>query len=194
MSFLKNLDKYQIILASKSPRRQNLLKELNIDFSIVTKEVEEVYPDNLVKEDIPVYLAQIKASAFSGDIADNTLIITADTIVWVDNTILGKPENYDDAFKMLQTLSGNVHTVYTGVCIKTKEKTEIFYAKTDVFFKNLSNDEIEYYLKKYKPFDKAGSYGIQEWIGYVGIEKINGSYFNVMGLPVQMLYEKLKEF
>jgi septum formation protein len=194
MSFLKNISKYKIILASKSPRRQNLLKELNISFNIVTKDINEVYPDNLIKQDIPLYLAKLKASAFDNKITGNELIITADTIVWVNNTILGKPENYDDAFKMLQTLSANVHTVYTGVCLKTKEKTVAFYAETDVYFKKLTIEEIDYYLKKYKPFDKAGSYGIQEWIGYIGIEKINGSYFNVMGLPVQMLYEKLKEF
>ena len=192
MAFLDNLNNYQIILASQSPRRQNLLKELNIRFDILTKDIEEIYPDHLVREDIALYLAELKASAFDQDIQENQLIITADTIVWVNDHILGKPTNYENAFAMVETLSGNKHTVYTGVCLKLKNKQKSFYASTDVFFRKLDTTEIKYYLNTYKPFDKAGSYGIQEWIGYIGIEKINGSYFNVMGLPIQKLYDELK--
>lgn len=194
MALINNINKYKIILASQSPRRQTLLKELKIDFDIIIKEVDEVFPSHLVKEEIPVYLAKLKASAFDAIIEANQLIITADTIVWVDDTILGKPTNYDDAFNMLQTLSGNKHTVYTGVCLKSKDKTETFWASTDVYFRDLEAEEIKYYLDNYKPYDKAGSYGIQEWIGYIGIEKIDGSYFNVMGLPVQKLYDHLIDF
>jgi len=194
MAFLKNIDKYQIILASQSPRRQKLLKELQINFEIIVKEIDEVYPEHLVKEEIAVYLAEQKAAAFNGDITDNQLIITADTIVWVNNHILNKPSNYEHAYKMLETLSNNRHTVYTGVCIKTKAKTKTFWASTDVYFSKLDKVEIEYYIENYKPFDKAGSYGIQEWIGYIAIEKIEGSYFNVMGLPIQKLYHELKTF
>ncbi len=192
MTLLNNLSKYNIILASQSPRRQNLLKELEFDFSIQIKEVEESYSEELVKQDIPVYLSKLKAAAFNNSIEDNDLIITADTIVWVNNGVLGKPKDRTDAEHMLRTLSDNSHTVYTGVCLKTKENEHTFWASTDVYFRELESDEITYYLDKYKPYDKAGSYGIQEWIGYVGIERINGSYFNVMGLPIQKLYDELK--
>lgn len=188
---LKN--KYHLILASNSPRRQNLLKELELDFEIKTKDVEENFPSNLVKEEIPLYLAKLKAEAF-GKLEENELLITADTIVWVNNHILEKPVDYNDAVKMLEILSDNKHTVYTGVCLKTNKKEKTFWASTDVYFRKLEKEEIEFYIKKYKPFDKAGSYGIQEWIGYIGIEKINGSYFNVMGLPIQKLYDELKKF
>lgn len=184
---------YNIILASNSPRRQNLLNELHFDFEIRVKEVEEKYPDNLKEQEIPVYLAKLKANAFA-DIGENDLLITADTIVWVNKQVLGKPYDYSEAFQMLQTLSGNRHTVYTGVCLKSKTKERVFWSSTDVYFRDLEKEEIEFYLEKYKPYDKAGSYGIQEWIGYIGIEKINGSYFNVMGLPIQKLYDELKKF
>lgn len=192
MTLLNNLSNYQIILASQSPRRQNLLKELELDFRIDVKEVEENYPDHLLKEEIPVYLSKLKASAFNESIKQNEIIITADTIVWVNNSVLGKPKDKDDAVKMLKTLSDNKHTVYTGVCLKSIAFEKTFWAQTDVYFRKLDTEEIEYYLDKYKPYDKAGSYGIQEWIGYIAIEKIEGSYFNVMGLPVQKLYEELK--
>jgi septum formation protein len=185
---------YQIILASQSPRRQQLLKELGLNFTIDVREVDEVYPMHLQREEIPVYLAQLKAKAFENNISGNQLVITADTIVWLNNQVLGKPVDFNDAFKMLQTLSGNTHTVYTGVCLKSLTKETTFWAKTNVHFKQLSDDEITYYLNTHKPYDKAGAYGIQEWIGYIGIEHIEGSYFNVMGLPVQKIYEHLKQF
>ncbi len=194
MDFLSNINKYQIILASQSPRRQKLLKEIIINFSIKTKQIDEVYPPNLIKEEIPIHLAKLKASVFNSEITDKQLIITADTIVWVNNSILGKPANYNQACKMLKTLSNNKHTVYTAVCLKTKSKTKTFWASTHVFFKKLTHKEISFYIENYKPYDKAGSYGIQEWIGYIGIEKIDGSYFNVMGLPVQKLYDELSNF
>lgn len=194
MTFLNNIKKYNIILASQSPRRQNLFKELKFDFTIEIKEVDEIYPNHLIKEEIPTYLAELKAAAFNETITDDQLIITADTIVWVNNSILGKPKNYNDAYSMLETLSGNKHTVYTGVCLKSKNKTTTFWSSTDVYFRKLESNEIEFYLENYKPYDKAGSYGIQEWIGYIGIEKIEGSYFNVMGLPIQKLYDELKNF
>lgn len=185
---------YQIILASQSPRRQQLLKELGLEFTISIKEVDEFYPQHLQREEIPVYLAQLKAKAFENSISENQLVITADTIVWLNNQVLGKPADYDDAYKMLQSLSGNTHTVYTGVCLKSLQKETSFWAQTHVHFKELSHNEITYYLNTHKPYDKAGAYGIQEWIGYIGIEHIEGSYFNVMGLPVQKLYEQLKRF
>lgn len=193
MTLLNNLSKYQIVLASQSPRRQNLLKELELDFTIDIKEVEETYPEHLQKEEIPVYLAKLKGAAFSDSIKKDQLVITADTIVWVNNGVLGKPNDRNDAESMLKTLSDNKHIVYTGVCLKTTTFEKYFWASTDVYFRKLENEEIEYYLDKYKPYDKAGSYGIQEWIGYVGIERIDGSYFNVMGLPVQKLYDELKK-
>ncbi len=188
------LNKYQIILASQSPRRQQLLKELGLNFSIEVREIDEVYPAHLQREEIPVYLAQLKAKVFENSLSKNQLVITADTIVWLNNHVLGKPTDFDDALNMLQSLSGNTHTVYTGVCLKSLSKETTFWAKTDVHFKVLSEEEITYYLKTHKPYDKAGAYGIQEWIGYIGIEHIEGSYFNVMGLPVQKLYEHLKRF
>ncbi len=193
MTLLSNLSKYNIILASQSPRRQNLLKELEFDFSIQIKEVEETYPKELIKEAIPVYLSKLKAAAFSDSISDKDLVITADTIVWVNNSVLGKPEDRADAERMLSIVSDNSHVVYTGVCIKTKDSERTFWASTEVYFRKLDQEEIIYYLDKYKPYDKAGSYGIQEWIGYVGIERIDGSYFNVMGLPIQKLYDELKK-
>ncbi|PKP09770.1 MAG: septum formation protein Maf [Bacteroidetes bacterium HGW-Bacteroidetes-4] len=185
---------YQIILASQSPRRQQLLKELGLNFTIEVREVDEVYPMHLQHEEIPVYLAQLKAKAFENNISGNQLVITADTIVWLNNRVLGKPSGFDEAFNMLRALSGNTHTVYTGVCLKSIAKETTFWAKTDVHFKTLSDEEITFYLNTHKPYDKAGAYGIQEWIGYIGIEHIEGSYFNVMGLPVQKLYEQLKRF
>jgi len=194
MTFLNNIADYKVILASQSPRRQNLFKELNVNFEIVVKEIDEVYPLQLTKHEIPLYLSALKASAFDPEIESNQLIITADTIVWVNNSVLGKPVSYNDAYKMLETLSDNKHTVYTGVCLKSITKTKTFWASTDVYFRKLEADEIKYYLENYKPYDKAGSYGIQEWIGYIAIEKIEGSYFNVMGLPIQKLYDELKHF
>lgn len=183
-----------MILASKSPRRQFLLKELGLDFEVRTKEVDESFPETLKAQEIPLYLCQKKADAFDEELNDNTIVITADTIVWVEGQVLNKPENYEDAVRMLQLLSGKMHEVYTGVCLKSKHKSKSFYALTKVYFKELSRQEIDYYINNYHPYDKAGSYGAQEWIGYIAVEKIEGSYFNVMGLPVRELYEELLKF
>lgn len=186
--------KYNIILASQSPRRQYLLKELGFDFEVKTKEVDEDFPEYMRRYEIPLYLCEKKAAAYNEELGDNQLLITADTIVWMDNNALNKPKDREDAIRMLNILSGRMHEVITAVCLKSKEKMKSFYAVTDVFFKDLTSEEIEYYVDNYKPYDKAGAYGAQEWIGYIGIEKIHGSYFNVMGLPVKELYEELMRF
>jgi septum formation protein len=185
---------YKIILASKSPRRQELLAGLNLPFEVVIHEVDEIFPDSLSMEEIPVYLAKLKSEPFDDELNGETLVITADTIVWIDGAVLGKPIDYKHAAEMLRHLSGRKHVVITGVCLTSKEKQITFSALTDVYFKNLSDGEIDYYLTNYQPYDKAGSYGVQEWIGYIAIERIEGSYFNVMGLPVQRLYEELLKF
>ena len=183
---------HKFILASKSPRRRNLLKALNVDFEVCTDfEVDEAFPETLRNQDIAIYLAELKSKAFNRELKDNEILITADTIVVHNNTVINKPDDQEEAFKMLKTLSGSMHTVYTGVCIKSGNKSVSFYSETEVFFRKLESEEIRYYVETFKPLDKAGAYGIQEWIGYVGIEKINGSYFNVMGLPVQKLYSEL---
>ena len=187
-------DRYKVVLASKSPRRQALLKEIVPEFSIMLRDTAETYPPTLVGGQIVEHLAKLKASAFDGELADNQLLITADTIVWIDNMVLGKPKDRSEAIDMLKRLSGRRHTGVTGVWVKTTNKTKVFNVATDVFFRQLDDSEIAYYVDNYKPFDKAGSYGVQEWIGYVGVERIEGSYFNVMGLPVQRLYQELKEF
>ena len=195
MSDIKSItDRYRVVLASKSPRRQALLKEIVPEFSIMLRDTAETYPPTLVGAQIVEHLAGLKASAFDSELADDQLLITADTIVWLDGSVLGKPQYRSEAIDMLQRLSGRKHTVYTGVCLKTTQKTNVFSVATDVFFRQLDQSEITYYVDTYKPFDKAGSYGIQEWIGYVGVERIEGSYFNVMGLPVQRLYQELKKF
>lgn len=186
--------KKNIILASKSPRRQHLLKDLGVDFEIRTKEVEEVYPPELEREQVALFLSELKATAFTLDLTDNDILITSDTIVCLDDRIIGKPKDRNDAFNMLSDLSGNKHEVITAVTLTSKSKQHSFFVETEVYFKTLSNFEIDYYINKYQPFDKAGSYGIQEWIGYIGIEKIVGSYFNVMGFPVKEVYEALDEF
>ncbi|MDB4533736.1 Maf family nucleotide pyrophosphatase [Vicingaceae bacterium] len=185
---------WNIILASKSPRRQNLLKELGFEFEIKTKEIEEIYPPELEREDVAVFLSKLKASAFISDLKENDLVLTSDTIVCLNDEIIGKPTDRSDSIKMLGKLSGNKHEVITAVTLTSVDKQHTFYDVTEVYFKELSSEEIEYYVDNYKPFDKAGSYGIQEWIGYVGIEKINGSYFNVMGLPVKRVYDEILKF
>lgn len=182
---------HRIILASGSPRRQQFLKELDIAFEIQLKDIEEIYPEHLQASEITNFLAKLKASAFVADLQENDILITSDTIVWLNNKALGKPKDYDDAFEMLTEMSGKTHKVITSVCIKTTEKEIVFYDETLVTFTALSSEEIKYYLNNYKPFDKAGSYGIQEWIGLVAIEKIEGSYANVVGLPTHRLYEEL---
>lgn len=191
---MENLKKYHFILASKSPRRQYLLKELGVSFEIAIKEVDESFPEHLQAEQIPLYLCEKKAAAFDKEILDNTIVITSDTIVWVENKVLNKPENYEDAVRMLELLSGKMHKVYTAVCLKSNHKIKTLYVCTNVYFKNLSLEEIDFYIKNYNPYDKAGAYGAQEWIGYIAIEKIEGSYFNVMGLPLKELYEELLLF
>jgi len=190
----EKLKKYNIILASGSPRRQQFFKDLDLDFEIRLKEVEEIYSDNLKAEEITNYLAELKANVFLGELSDNDILVTSDTIVWHENKALGKPKDYADAFKMLQSLSGKTHEVITSVCIRTNAKTDTFYEVTKVTFNTLTDEAITYYLDNYKPFDKAGSYGIQEWIGLVAIARIDGSYANVVGLPVDKVYQHLLTF
>ncbi len=191
MTLAEKLKGHKLILASKSPRRQQLLKGLDIDFEVRTKDVDESYPSSLKDEEIPEYLANKKAAAFKDELKDNDILITCDTIVSLNGEVLEKPSDYDHAFEMLSKLSGKMHTVYTGVYITTTASQIAFTDKTEVYFKQLTKEEIDYYITQYKPFDKAGSYGIQEWWGYVAIEKINGDFFNVMGLPLRLVYEKL---
>lgn len=190
-----NLDKYHIILASNSPRRKELLAHLGIEFSVRTIEgIDESYPDGLSDEDVALHIAEKKMNAYRLSMKADELIITADTIVCVDGAILGKPADDDEAKKMLRTLSGREHKVITGVAVSTQDRTETFAATTTVRFADLTDEEIEFYVANYKPTDKAGAYGIQEWIGYIGVESISGSFFNVIGLPVQRLYKVLKKF
>lgn len=192
---LDNLKKYRIILASASPRRKELLSGLDIDFEVRSlPSVDESFPAELQGGDIPLYISRKKADAYRPQMASDELVITADTIVWLGGVALGKPTGKDDARRMLRNMSGKTHSVFTGVTITTKEVQRSFVAQSDVTFSVLTDEEIEYYIEKYKPMDKAGSYGAQEWIGYVGMQNIVGSYFNVMGLPVQRLYAELKSF
>lgn len=191
---LDNLKKYKVILASNSPRRKELLSGLGIEYQVkAMPDVDESFPDTLVGEAIPAYIAQAKANAYQPIMGADELVITADTIVWIDNEVLGKPESREDAICMLRKLSGASHQVITGVCITTIDWQKSFTATTDVTFAKLTNEEIEYYVDNYAPMDKAGAYGVQEWIGFVGVESISGSYFNVMGLPIQRLYGELKK-
>ena len=190
----EKLKNYKIILASGSPRRQQFFKDLDLDFEIRLKEIEEIYPPNLIEEDITDYLAVLKSDAFEGELQENDLLITSDTIVWHEKKALGKPKDYQDAFLMLQSLSNKTHKVITSVCFKTKNDLKVISETTKVTFHPLSDAEIKYYLDHYKPFDKAGSYGIQEWIGFIGVAKIDGSYPNVMGLPVDKVYQYLSSF
>ncbi len=186
----ERLKNYNIILASASPRRKQFFKDLNLNFTIQLKPVKETYPSDLKETEITDYLANLKAEAFT-NLAKDDVLITSDTIVWLNNKALEKPKNETEAFKMLSALSGKEHKVITSVSIKTNIFQKIFNDTTSVFFKELSDAEIKYYIKNYQPFDKAGAYGIQEWIGFIGIKEIKGSYFNVVGLPVHKLYEEL---
>tara|TARA_R110002073_G_scaffold128999_3_gene275050 strand:- start:4577 stop:5161 length:585 start_codon:yes stop_codon:yes gene_type:complete len=186
----EKLSNYNIILASGSPRRQTFFKQLDVPFSIQIKEVEEIYPEHLKAADITDYLADLKSKAFT-DLQENDLLITSDTIVWFEERAIGKPTDKEDAFQMLKAMSGKSHDVFTSVSIKSASFQQIFNDKTKVEFEKISDEEILYYLENYKPFDKAGSYGIQDWIGLIGVKKIEGSYFNVMGLPVHKLYKEL---
>ena len=190
---LDNISKYKIVLASNSPRRKELLGGLGVKFEVRTLSgIDESYPEDLRGEDIPKYISGKKAEAYCAVMADDELIITADTIVYDNEMVLGKPKDDADAKRMLRQSSGHAHDVITGVSIVTKEKTVQFASTSKVYFSELTDEEIDYYVDNYKPFDKAGAYGIQEWIGYVGVTRIEGSYFNVMGLPVQRLYTELK--
>jgi septum formation protein len=185
------LANYTLILASGSPRRQQFFKDLDLNFEIRLKEIEEVYPPELQAEAITNYLAELKASAFEGELKENEILITSDTIVWYNNKALGKPKNEEDAFAILQSLSNATHEVITSVCFKTKAKTDTIFEVTKVTFNALSDQAIHYYLDHYKPYDKAGAYGIQEWIGFVGVAKIEGSYTNVMGMPTDKVFNYL---
>lgn len=180
----------KIILASNSPRRKELLGGLGVDFEVrVMKGVDEAYPDTLPAKDVAEYISREKASVY--DVADDELLITADTVVIVGDDILGKPKDADDAHRMLREISGRTHQVVTGVCLTTAKEQRSFSVVTDVTFKQLSDEEIDFYIRNYRPYDKAGAYGIQEWIGYIGVTGLNGSYYNVMGFPVQRVYEEL---
>lgn len=186
----KMTKQYKYVLASNSPRRRELMAGLGIDFEVrVMKGVSESYPENLPVGDVPAYIAREKAAAY--DITCDELLVTADTVVVVDNQILGKPADAADARRMLRLISGRSHEVVTGVCLTTADKQRVFSVVSEVAFKMLTDDEIDFYINHYHPFDKAGAYGIQEWIGYVGVTALKGSYFNVMGLPVQRIYEEL---
>lgn len=190
----EKLNKINIILASGSPRRQQFFKEMDLHYTIRLKEIEEIYPEHLQAEEITNFLAKLKASAFENELEENDVLVTSDTIVWLNGKALGKPKDYDDAFKMLQQLANQTHEVITSVCLKSIDKTDVFHCVTKVTFADLSDEAITYYLDNYQPFDKAGSYGIQDWIGLIGISKIEGSYTNVVGLPTEMLFQKLMNY
>ena len=189
---LDNLEKYKVILASGSPRRRELMAGLGVNYEVrILPDVDESYPDTLQGEEIPLYIAKEKADAYIPMMQPDELIITADTIVWLDGKVLGKPRDREDALQMLRPMSGRTHEVFTGVCITTTDWQRSFTAQTEVRFATLSEDEIIYYVDNFKPMDKAGAYGVQEWIGFIGVENISGSYYNIMGLPVQKLYREL---
>jgi len=185
------LQKYKLILASGSPRRQQFFKDLDLDFEIRLKEIEEIFPPELEAEEITNYLAVLKSSAFEGELNDNEILITSDTIVWHNSKALGKPKDEQDAFAILKSLSNSTHKVITSVCFKTNTESTVLHDVTKVTFNELSDEAIRYYVENYKPYDKAGAYGIQEWIGFVGVSKIEGSYTNVMGMPTDKVYEYL---
>ena len=189
---LDNLKKYKVILASNSPRRKELLAGLGVDYEVRTlPDVDESYPETLQGADIPLYIAKEKADAYVAMMQPGELMITADTIVWLDGKVLGKPRDREDALQMLRTMSGRTHEVFTGVCITTTDWQRSFTAQTEVRFATLSEEEIAYYVDNFQPMDKAGAYGVQEWIGFIGVENISGSYYNIMWLPVQKLYREL---
>jgi septum formation protein len=191
---LENLNKYKIILASNSPRRKELLSGLGVDYEVKTlPDVDESYPNGLSGEEIAKHIARGKAEAYRSLIQADELVITADTIVWLDGTVMGKPKDEEEAKDMLMRLSGKTHQVITGVCLTTASTQKTFATVTDVTFATLTDEEVDYYVTRYQPMDKAGSYGVQEWIGFVGVENLSGSYFNVMGLPIQCLYTELKK-
>lgn len=183
----------ELILASASPRRKWLMEELGLEFSIHPKNVEEVYPDDLKREEIPMFLSKLKASAFSEQELEGKIVLTADTIVWLNDRELQKPVDLEDAKRMIRLLSGATHEVYTAITVRTSDQVISDFDRTEVHFRELTEDEIDFYVQKYKPLDKAGAYGIQEWIGYIGIDRIDGCYFNVMGLPLRKVYKALNQ-
>ncbi len=186
---------HRLILASQSPRRKTLLEGLDVPFEVIVREgVNEEFSPSLGMIEIPEYLAKAKSEYYTDLLDEKTILITADTIVWHNSRVVGKPVDLDDAHRILTELSGSMHEVVTGVCVRSLSSSKIFHSHSKVFFRKLSDEEIDYYVQKYRPMDKAGAYGIQEWIGYAGIEKIEGSFYNVMGLPVQMLYQELMHF
>ena len=189
------LKKHRLILASQSPRRRQLLSDCGLEYELAERyEVEELFPATMEADEVPVYLSRLKSEGYPAELAENDILLTADTVVIVDRQILGKPADEAEAHAMLRTLSGRAHRVTTGVTLRSKDRTESFAVQSDVYFRALTDEEIDYYVERYRPMDKAGSYGIQEWIGYVGIERIDGSFYNVMGLPVQRVYAALAEF
>lgn len=191
----QELGNFEIILGSGSPRRRYLLEEMGLNFRVLVNEsLEETWPEGLSKQEIPVYLAELKGRHILDIVRSDQLLITADTIVWMEGDVINKPNGRDDAFRMLKKLSGNKHEVLTGVCFQSGERVHSFCASSLVWFAELTDTEINYYIDHFEPYDKAGAYGIQDWIGYIGVEKIEGSYFNVMGLPLQKMYHELKGF
>ena len=188
----ERLKNRNVILASGSPRRQNFFKELDLDYTIDVREVEEVYPEELQGAEITDYLAKLKAAVFT-DLTDKDILITGDTIVWKDGKAIGKPRDAEDAKAMLTSLSGQMHEVFSSVCFTSKNEQHLVNDRTKVWFRSLTEEEIDYYITTHKPFDKAGSYGIQDWLGYIGIERLEGCYFNVMGLPTRLVYKTLME-
>lgn len=191
---IEELNKYRYILASRSPRRQQLLHELGLRFEVVTRDWTENYPADLKGEEIALFVANEKAKTFKSEVKDNEIVITADTIVWCNNKVLDKPAGKDDAWRILREISGNTHEVITGVCLLSKKKQTSFCSSTKVTFTELSDEEINFYINSFSPYDKAGAYGIQEWIGVAACSFIEGSYFNVMGLPVEQVYHELQKF
>jgi septum formation protein len=182
---------FRIILGSASPRRQELLKSLGFQFECIPVNADETTPPELVAQEIPLYLCEHKSVSFPRQLTDNELLITADTIVWCNGKVYNNPADFEEGKQMLSSLSGKMHEVFTAVCLRSKNKKVSFFDVSKVYFKELRMEEIEYYLNRYKPYDKAGGYGVQEWIGYIAIDKIEGSFYNVMGLPVQKVYEQL---
>lgn len=191
----ERLNNYHLLLASQSPRRRELLAGCGLSFTLAPKfEVEELFPKDMPAEEVAEYLSQLKSEGYPYELAEEDILLTADTVVIAQGEILGKPHSFDEAARMLKLLSGGAHKVVTGVTLRSNRKLKKFSVATEVYFRELSHDEILYYIERYKPYDKAGSYGIQEWIGYIGIERIEGSFYNVMGLPVQRLYREIEQF
>lgn len=189
------LKNYRLILASQSPRRRQLLSDCGLEYELAERyEVEELFPATMDADEVPVYLSRLKSEGYPAELAERDILLTADTVVIIDNEILGKPADEAEARAMLRRLSGRAHRVTTGVTLRSRDRVESFAVQSDVYFRTLTDEEIAYYVTRYRPMDKAGSYGIQEWIGYVGIERIDGSFYNVMGLPVQRVYAALAEF